>query len=248
MKAIKELNYEEIPSFPKWLKTNYGMDTTGVFKHSIQRLLRLTIVQRFIRETRGVHIEMMRNASGYYWGMCMEDGGTNLGWSEHTGPNDGGVWDSYDDALQNACEVQLAYKLPKNMKIIKHWGNYADFAYKQYSKEERERGIIISRPEKPKKSGKKVMVVGHVDHGKTVLTAAMSSVLASQGLPGTPIGSVERETIPISENPMSQKDIRLRNDKLDAQREKNYAEYQLILEKKSKLSASRRAEIVKLFN
>ena len=236
MKAFKELNYEEIPKFANWLKTKYGMGTDGLFKHSLQVFLRLSIVQRFIRETRGVHIEIMRNASGYYWGMCMEDGGTNLGWSDRSGPNDGGVWDTFDGALQHACMIQLAYKLPKSLKVIKHWSNYADFAFEEcapqrhmeadtesdyiqeeLAKEEKERGITINT----------------VDLAET---------------PGTPIGSEPRESIPISENPMSQKDIRRRNDMLDSQQEKNYAEYQLILQKKSKLSASRRADIVKLFN
>lgn len=87
-----------------------------------------SLLQKFIRETRGVHIEIHRNASGYYWSMCKADGGTDLGWSDHTGPNLGGVWDSYEGALENALQVQLSYDLPNDTKVIKHWGNYAEFA------------------------------------------------------------------------------------------------------------------------
>ena len=89
-----------------------------------------SLLQKFIREKRGVHIEIHRNASGYYWSMCRADGGTDLGWSDHTGPNYGGVWDSFEDALENALQVQLSYDLPNDTKVIKHWGNYVEFALK----------------------------------------------------------------------------------------------------------------------
>lgn len=96
----------------------------------IYTALAQSLLQKFIRETRGVHIEIHRNASGYYWSMCKADGGTDLGWSDISGPNDGGVWDSFEDALENALQVQLSYDLPNDMTIIKHWGNYVEFALK----------------------------------------------------------------------------------------------------------------------
>lgn len=89
-----------------------------------------SLLQKFIRETRGVHIEIHRNASGYYWSMCMTDGGTDLGWSEYAGPNDGGVWNTFEEALENALQVQLSYDLPEDKTIIKHWGNYVNFVFK----------------------------------------------------------------------------------------------------------------------
>lgn len=89
-----------------------------------------SLLQKFIRETRSVHIEIHRNASGYYWSMCKADGGTDLGWSDISGPNDGGVWDSFEGALENALQVQLSYDLPNDITIIKHWGNYVEFALK----------------------------------------------------------------------------------------------------------------------
>ncbi len=60
-----------------------------------------SLLQKFIREKRSVHIEIHRNASGYYWSMCKENGGTDLGWSDHKGPNLGGVWDKFEDALED---------------------------------------------------------------------------------------------------------------------------------------------------
>ncbi len=89
-----------------------------------------SLLQKFIRETRSVHIEIHRNASGYYWSMCKADGGTDLGWSDISGPNDSGVWDSFEGALENALQVQLSYDLPNDITIIKHWGNYVEFALK----------------------------------------------------------------------------------------------------------------------
>lgn len=93
-----------------------------------------SLLQKFIREKRGVHIEIHRNASGYYWSMCKEEGGTDLGWSDMSGPNDGGVWDSFEGALENALQVQLSYDLPNDITIIKHWGNYVEFALKSMGK------------------------------------------------------------------------------------------------------------------
>lgn len=84
-------------------------------------------VSKFIRENRGVHIEVRRNASGYFWEMCKSDGGTDLGWSDYTGPNMGGTWDTYEDALENALQVQLNTDLEK---IKNHWSNYSEFAIK----------------------------------------------------------------------------------------------------------------------
>ena len=89
-----------------------------------------SLLQKFIREKRGVHIEIHRNASGWYWSMCKADGGTDLGWSDISGPNDSGVWDSFEGALENALQVQLSYDLPNDITIIKHWGNYVEFALK----------------------------------------------------------------------------------------------------------------------
>ena len=89
-----------------------------------------SLLQKFIRENRGVHIEIHRNASGYYWSMCKADGGTDLGWSDTSGPNDSGEWDSFESAFSNALQVQLSYDLPNDITIIKHWGNYVEFALK----------------------------------------------------------------------------------------------------------------------
>tara|TARA_R110001606_G_scaffold359029_1_gene510795 strand:- start:392 stop:886 length:495 start_codon:yes stop_codon:yes gene_type:complete len=112
-----------------WVTTWRNTSTDDTVSAPTQSLL-----QKYIRETRGVHIEIHRNASGYYWSMCMEEGGTDLGWSDISGPNCSGVWDKFEDALEDALRVQLSYDLPNDKKVIKHWGNYVDFAIECFKK------------------------------------------------------------------------------------------------------------------
>lgn len=97
-----------------------------------------SILQKFIRENRGVHIEINRNASGWFWSMSKENGGTDLGCMESseikTDCESSGTWSSFEKCLENACYVQLLYDLPKDTSIIKHWGNYCYFAINEYNK------------------------------------------------------------------------------------------------------------------
>ena len=58
---------------------DFNRDTWGEGYYSLPTQ---SLLQKFIREQRGVHIEVRRNASGYFWEMCRSDGGTDLGWFE----------------------------------------------------------------------------------------------------------------------------------------------------------------------
>lgn len=129
---IQEIGEENISHTEENVKTNYGNCFWYRRTYNNNTFLRPTqsLLQKFIREKKGVHIEIHRNASGYYWSMCKADGGTDLGWSDISGPNDSGVWDSFEGALENALQVQLSYDLPSDITIIKHWGNYVEFALK----------------------------------------------------------------------------------------------------------------------
>jgi|GEM_PF-2127640 len=114
------------------------IDSEEIFNSDIEKKIVATPTQTslstWIRKMRGVHIEIGRSASGYYWDMCMSDSGTNLGGSGITGPNDSGQWDEYEDALEDALELQLSMDLPENFNSIKHWSNYAHFAQKKRKK------------------------------------------------------------------------------------------------------------------
>ena len=134
-KLAKEKGFYWIQSDDIWYYENGELDFSN---HGYSVTIRSneiaaptqSLLQKFIREKRGVHIQIHRNGSGYYWSMCKEDGGTDLGWSDYKGPNAGGAWDKFEDALEDALFVQLSYDLPENTKVIKHWGNYVEFALK----------------------------------------------------------------------------------------------------------------------
>lgn len=59
-------------------------------------------VQKWFRENHNLHITIDRNASGYYWCICKADNGTFIENYDWSGPNDGGDWDSYEEALEAA--------------------------------------------------------------------------------------------------------------------------------------------------
>lgn len=94
-----------------------------------------SLLQRWIRETRGVHIAIHRNACGYYWSMCKSSNGTDLGWMDfmkYPGPNEGGVWDTYEESLEHALKTQLSLDLPENSSSIGgSWKSYVTAALKQ---------------------------------------------------------------------------------------------------------------------
>ena len=89
-----------------------------------------SLLNKWIRETKGIHLTVERNASGWYWAMCQTDGGTGLGYSEFSGPNEGGVWESFEEAFENGLQTALIIKLKK----FGHWSNFAMHAIKALKK------------------------------------------------------------------------------------------------------------------
>ena len=87
-------------------------------------------LHKWIRETREVNICIYTSASGYLWNMEKIPGGTDLGYSEFSGPNDGGCWDTWEEAMEHALLVQLTTDLEK----YGHWGNYAEKAIENYGR------------------------------------------------------------------------------------------------------------------
>lgn len=69
----------------------------------------LYVAQKWLRETKNLHIEIYRSAVGYGYVIVKADNGT---WKEDDnsrGPNDGGLWDTYEEALE--AGIQEALKL-----------------------------------------------------------------------------------------------------------------------------------------
>ena len=61
---------------------------------------------RWFRENHNMLAAVYSNASGYLFEWHDSIGGTHRGWSEYEGPNDAGVWDTYEEA-ELACIDKL---------------------------------------------------------------------------------------------------------------------------------------------
>jgi hypothetical protein len=70
-----------------------------------------SVAQKWLRETKNLHISIVRNACGYGYDICKADNGTFIAAGIFDGPNDGGQWDTYEEALE--AGIQKALKLLK---------------------------------------------------------------------------------------------------------------------------------------
>jgi len=61
---------------------------------------------RWFREKHNILATVYSNASGYLYEWSDSVGGTHRGWSDYEGPNDGGVWNTYEEA-ELACLKKL---------------------------------------------------------------------------------------------------------------------------------------------
>lgn len=69
----------------------------------------LYVAQKWLRETKNLHLSIIRNACGYSYDICKADNGTHIAEGIFKGPNDGGEWDTYEEALE--AGIQEALKL-----------------------------------------------------------------------------------------------------------------------------------------
>lgn len=68
-----------------------------------------SVAQKWLRETKNLHISIIRNACGYGYDISKADNGTHIINDLSDGPNDGGLWDTYEEALE--VGIQEALKL-----------------------------------------------------------------------------------------------------------------------------------------
>lgn len=68
-----------------------------------------SVAQKWLRETKNLHISIIRNACGYGYDICKADNGTHITDGIFKGSNDGGQWDTYEEALE--VGIQEALKL-----------------------------------------------------------------------------------------------------------------------------------------
>lgn len=59
-----------------------------------------SIVQKWLREIKNLHIEIYRSACGYGYVIVKANNGTWMEDDDAKGPNDGGNWDTYEEALE----------------------------------------------------------------------------------------------------------------------------------------------------
>ena len=67
-----------------------------------------SLLQRWLREEKNIHIEIIATASGYYW--CVnKTNGTSITDSDvlDRGTNEGGCYDEYEQALEDALKYAL---------------------------------------------------------------------------------------------------------------------------------------------
>lgn len=68
-----------------------------------------SIAQRWLRETKNLHIGIYRSAAGYGYAIVKADNGTWQEDDDSGGTNDGGLWDTCEEALE--AGIQEALKL-----------------------------------------------------------------------------------------------------------------------------------------
>lgn len=66
-----------------------------------------SVAQKWLRETKNLHIEIYRNACGYGYTIVKANNGTWMEDDDTKGPNDGGNWDTYEEALEAGLQEAL---------------------------------------------------------------------------------------------------------------------------------------------
>lgn len=66
-----------------------------------------SVAQKWLRETKNLHIEIYRNACGYGYIIVKANNGTWMEDDDAKGPNDGGNWDTYEEALEAGLQEAL---------------------------------------------------------------------------------------------------------------------------------------------
>lgn len=106
---LRELGFDEICLTHYWGENILNEAYGGWMKNSNTKyVMAPTWEQAFkwLRENYNILATIYSNASGYLYEWHDAVGGTHRGWSEYEGPNDSGVWDTYEEA-KLACITKL---------------------------------------------------------------------------------------------------------------------------------------------
>lgn len=66
-----------------------------------------SLAQKWLRETKNIHICVYNCACGYGYEISKADNGTHMASSVYKGTNDGEEWDSYEEALEAGLQEAL---------------------------------------------------------------------------------------------------------------------------------------------
>lgn len=66
-----------------------------------------SLAQKWLRETKNIHICVYNCACGYGYEISKADNGTHITSSVYEGTNDGGEWDIYEEALEAGLQEAL---------------------------------------------------------------------------------------------------------------------------------------------
>lgn len=66
-----------------------------------------SIAAKWLREVKNLHIEIYRSACGYGYIIVKANNGTWMEDDDAKGPNDGGNWDTYEEALEEGLQEAL---------------------------------------------------------------------------------------------------------------------------------------------
>lgn len=109
-KLLKEKGFNE---YCKYVISDKGLMMETIFRtskdlpKSFYSCPMQSIAQKWLRETKNLHIEIYRSAVGYGYAIVKADNGTWQEDDDSRGPNDGGLWDTYEEALEAGIREAL---------------------------------------------------------------------------------------------------------------------------------------------
>lgn len=107
-----KLSYNSLP-VPELCENLYVCESNSCYKCGkavyLMSAPNQSFSKKWLRETKNLHISIIRNACGYGYDICKADNGTHITDGIFKGPNDGGQWDTYEEALE--VGIQEALKL-----------------------------------------------------------------------------------------------------------------------------------------
>lgn len=66
-----------------------------------------SLAQKWLRETKNIHICVYNCACGYGYEISKADNGTHIASSAYKGTNDGWEWDTYEEVLETGLQEAL---------------------------------------------------------------------------------------------------------------------------------------------